>query len=97
MRIEVHDAAELEFAEAVTWYDGQSSVAGDQFLEEFQRAIQRIAAFPNAWPKISKNTRRCRLNRFPYGVVYQTRKNSIVIVAVMHLHRRPDYWRDRLE
>jgi hypothetical protein len=31
----------------------------------------------------------------PYGLVYQVRSDKILILAVMHLSRRPDYWRDR--
>jgi hypothetical protein len=41
--------------------------------------------------------RQHRLNRFPYGIVYQVREDEIAILAVAHLHRRPRYWRDRIE
>jgi toxin ParE1/3/4 len=40
--------------------------------------------------------RRVLANRFPYGIPYAPRPNTIYILAVMHLKRRPDYWRDRL-
>ncbi len=33
--------------------------------------------------------RQHRLNRFPYGIVYQVREDKIAILAVAHLHRRP--------
>jgi hypothetical protein len=45
---------------------------------------------------LSANVWRCRVNRFPYGLVYEVSGEEIVIVAVMHLHRRPGYWRDRV-
>jgi toxin ParE2 len=40
--------------------------------------------------------RRCRLGRFPYGLIYTLDNGDILVLAVAHLHRRPDYWRDRL-
>jgi mRNA-degrading endonuclease RelE of RelBE toxin-antitoxin system len=41
--------------------------------------------------------RRCRLRRFPYGLIYAIDEGDILIVAVAHTHRRPDYWRDRMK
>jgi hypothetical protein len=32
----------------------------------------------------------------PYAVIYREDADEIVVLAVMHLHRRPDYWTDRL-
>ena len=40
--------------------------------------------------------RRRMLNRFPYGLLYAVEADRIIVVAVMHLHRRPGYWKDRL-
>ena len=36
------------------------------------------------------------MRRFPYGLIYHVRDEMLLIVAVMHLHRHPDVWRDRL-
>jgi hypothetical protein len=95
MRIEFLRAAEVELTDAVQWYDSQRTGLGDEFLAEIQRAVRRIEAFPNAWPRISRRSRRCRLNRFPYGLIYQNRKETILVIAVMHLHRKPRYWHTR--
>ena len=97
MKVEILPAAERELEEAVRWYDSKGPVLGDRFLDEYQRAVRRIVAFPRAWAKISKRSRRCRMNKFPYGVIYQIRQDSAMIIAVAHLHRRPRYWRDREE
>ena len=41
--------------------------------------------------------RRCLVHRFPYGVIYSVDEQSseVLILAVMHLHRQPDYWSGR--
>ncbi len=33
------------------------------------------------------------MRRFPYGLIYRIQSDRVVIVAVMHLKRRPFYWR----
>jgi len=96
MTVQFLDEARAEIREAIAHYDEQRPGLGDEFLIEVQRAAGRIASFPNAWPMLSRATRRCRASRFPYGLVYQVRADHILIVAVMHLHRRAGYWRDRV-
>jgi hypothetical protein len=44
---------------------------------------------------MSKNTRRCLVNRFPFGVIYQVKSSFVSIIAVADLRRRPDYWIER--
>jgi plasmid stabilization system protein ParE len=90
------EPARDELNEATAYYEAQRVGLGEQFAQEVQNAIQRILDYPEAWARLSKNARCCRINRFPYGVVYTTRGEDILIVAVMHLHRKPGYWKDRL-
>lgn len=89
-------SAEIEFVEAISFYNKQSEGLGYEFAAEVKRTIGRIANYPEAWTPLSKRTRRCRTNRFPYGIVYQIREDTILIVGVMHLHRHPENWRSRL-
>ena len=64
--------------------------------DETNATIERITRLPEAWRPLSKNTRRCRTHRFPYGVIYQLKSDEILIVAIAHLHRDPGYWADHL-
>jgi len=94
--VRVLEVAQLELDEAVSYYNGQAPGLGDAFLIETIAAIERIRRFPGAWHPLGEQVRRCQLRRFPYGLIYSAEKDGILIVAVGHLHRRPDYWRDRL-
>ncbi len=87
--------AEAEYRDAIDYYNAEVLGLGDDFREEVAAALQRISDFPDAWQKLSARTRRCRLNRFPYGLVYQQRPEGILVVAVMHLKREPGYWSKR--
>ena len=83
--------------DAIDYYNECQDELGLKFAEEVYKAIQLILQFPHAWSSFSKNTRRCILNRFPYGLVYQEAKNKILIVAVMQLNKEPLYWHKRVK
>lgn len=95
VRVEVLPAADREMEESGRWYEQQEPGVGDEFLQEVERTIARIAESPETWPFIVGSARRCPVHRFPYGVVYTYRQCTVRIEAVMHLHRRPGYWRHR--
>lgn len=89
--------AEAELLDAVAYYNLQGEGLGYEFAAEVKRTIERIIQYPEAWFQLSKRTLRCRTNRFPYGVIYQVKNETLLIVAVMHLSRNPQAWKDRVK
>lgn len=96
MTLVYHPAAADELIQAGNYYEAQRRGLGRRFDSEFARALEKIVEAPARWPIQTRDVRRYRLHRFPYGVFYRIRQDTIEIVAVMHLSRRPDYWTDRL-
>ena len=96
MQIRFLEIAQIELDEAIQFYNKEDSRLGDLFLTEILKSLERIAKFPQSWHPCSKRTRRCRTRRFPYGIIYQIRKEEILVVAIANLHRKPDYWRERI-
>lgn len=96
MNLSLLPAAQVELDEAVQWYEVQSAGLGERFLVEVVHAFALIRQFPTAWHPLSASTRRCRLKRFPYGVIYAIEDNNILVIAVAHLHRKPEYWSERV-
>lgn len=96
MRIRFLEIAEIELDQAIEYYNYESPGLGDAFLTEVLKALDRIGEFPEAWHPLSARTRRCQMRRFPYGIIYQIRQDEILIVATANLHRRPDYWVNRI-
>jgi hypothetical protein len=90
-----HPSAETEINQAVDYYNQCQSGLGREFAKEIHAVIKNILSYPDAWAPLSLNTRRCLTKRFPYGVIYQKTQQEVIIIAVMHLNRAPDYWRDR--
>ena len=97
MKVDFLQTAADEFAEAIAYYTLQSEGLGLEFAVEVKRGLSRILQYPAAWTPLSKRTRRCRLNRFPYALLYQIRPDLILVVAIQNLHKHPDSWKSRLK
>lgn len=90
-------AARRELNDAVSYYNEQCAGLGFEFAAEVRHTIERINRFPASWTKLSSQTHRCLTHRFPYAVIYHCAGNELFIVAVMHLKRHPDSWRNNLD
>jgi len=96
MTFEMLPVASAELEEAVDYYNEQLPGLGFELAAEFARTLERIEDLPAGWAPFSQNARRCRLARFPYGVIYVLDAEHVLIVGFMHLARDPERWQDRL-
>lgn len=96
MKVTFLALAQQELDSAVAWYNEQATGVGEEFLDELDRAVRRAAIFPMSCPEIGPGIRRCLLARFPYGLIYGADGETIIVIAVAHLHREPRYWMDRI-
>ncbi len=90
-----HPAAEAEMAQAAAWYESQQPDLGKRFLAEIQDAVNRILLHPELYALVENDVRLCRVRTFPFGLLFRIRPDFIAIMAVMHLHRDPNYWKTR--
>ena len=93
--IRFHPKAESEMLEVATWYETQQADVGKRFLASIQDAINRIDLNPELYAIIHLDVRRCLAKTFPFGVLFRITPDIVEVVAVMHLHRDPDYWKTR--
>ena len=91
-----HPAAEAEMNKAAGWYEAQQVNLGKRFLASIQDVINRVKLQPNIFPIVEDDVRRCLTTTFPFGVLFRDKCDRIEIVAVMHLHREPNYWKSRI-
>lgn len=96
MKIRFLSVARRELDDAFIWYESQSAGLGYEFLDELDRIVRRIKAYPDSCAELIPGLRRALLSRFPYGLIYGQGPDAIIVVAVAHLHREPRYWMDRL-
>jgi plasmid stabilization system protein ParE len=97
MKLKLLIAARADVAGAIAFYNAQEPGLGAEFAAEVRKTIERILQFPNAWTSVSRRVRRCQVNRFPYGVFYSLKNDTVVVIAVLHSHREPRTWQTRVE
>ncbi|MBI5526640.1 MAG: type II toxin-antitoxin system RelE/ParE family toxin [Deltaproteobacteria bacterium] len=93
--VRFHSEAEAEMNAAAAYYENEQNDLGKRFLASVQEAISKIQINPLLYPVVDLGVRRCLTRTFPFGVLYRDHPGLIEIVAVMHLHREPGYWKSR--
>ncbi|MFT3777077.1 MAG: type II toxin-antitoxin system RelE/ParE family toxin [Ottowia sp.] len=88
--------AREEFLHEVRYFSAVSARLGEQFDKAVQKAETRAAAHPEMGSPYRRGTRRVLTGKFKFSLVYLTRPDEIVIVAMAAFGRRPGYWRHRL-
>jgi plasmid stabilization system protein ParE len=88
--------AEEEMTEAAVFYERASSGLGEDFLDDVQRVITQLREHPSMGQPLTAGLHRLLLRRFPFSVIYAVESDAIVVIAVAHQRRRPDYWKERL-
>lgn len=96
MTHEFRPQAQQELLDATRWY---LSDAGPAVAEEFEWAVQRALRLLAFMPRLGRpsypGVRTWHLKGFPYTLVYRVSGETIVVIAMAHQSRAPDYWRGR--
>jgi hypothetical protein len=64
-------------------------------MQAIEMAIRRAMDDPLRYRIFEQDVRRVLVKVFPYAVLFTVEEDSILVVAVMHCHREPGYWRNR--
>jgi hypothetical protein len=96
MNYEFLEEARDEFWEAALYYESREPGLGVRLREEVAHVIEHILADPFLWRERPGAYRRVNCPVFPYYVAYIVRGDKVVVAAVGHGHRKPDYWKERI-
>jgi plasmid stabilization system protein ParE len=89
--------AQLEYYEAIERYARIDGKLGERFIAGVEAALELMSKTPERFRRFDGDMRKVRVEDFPYAVIYRIAGHELRIIAVMHLHRRPGYWRDRIK
>ena len=97
MKYEFHPEALEEYRQAALWYAQREPEIALRFIASVEDAISRVLDAPTRWRVIDEDVRRCLIRVFPYAVLYTIEADFLLIVAIMHCSREPNYWKLRVE
>ena len=88
--------AREEYLKAVTYYSKIGCGLDVRFTTEIDSVVALISDKPFRFAKRMGKLRRANCKIFPFYVAYYIDEDCIVIVAVGHASRRPNYWKKRI-
>jgi len=89
--------AETDLEVALNWYASRKEGLDQDFVEEIEKAIQRIQENPRQFTVIRKQIRMSIVKRFPYGIYFYITDDIINVFAVFHFSRNPKVLHKRLK
>ena len=96
MNIRFLSLADQEVDDAVSWYEEKEEGLSRDFLDELDRIVRLVKAYPLMATQIEPELRRFLFTRFPYSLIYGIDQETIVVIAVAHQQQEPRYWADRI-
>ncbi len=90
-----HPEALAEAGEAVLHYNAISPDLARSFADRIDSTVARICDAPESFREFRPGIRQATVPRFPFAILYAIEPSGILIVAVRHLSRDPDYWSHR--
>ena len=96
-----HALARADLYGAWAWYEDQQSGLGDRFAAAVDAAVRRAARSPKSGSPAVRDEadevieRRLATPGFPYAIPYRVIEGTLLVMAVAHQHRRPDFGADR--
>ncbi|HAC14682.1 MAG TPA: plasmid stabilization protein [Bacteroidetes bacterium] len=97
MKLVLHSKASHELEDITEWYENKEPGLGADFILDFEISLQTIKRHPESGTPLTPNERRFSLSKFPYGIIYSLDIDGIIVFAIMHIKRKPDYWSSRKE
>lgn len=91
-----HPEALAEYEGAAIYSAEKQSGLELRFIANVEATIQRIVERPKGYAALGQDVRRCLTHVFPYAVLYTVEPDFVLVVAVMHCHQKPGYWRHRV-
>lgn len=94
--IRLNPAAQLDYIQAVLWYEAQAPGIENLFRAHLRKSFERIVMFPHAGSVVREEYRSCRVLKYPYQVIYSVETDCIRVWAIFHTSRDPQILEDRL-
>ena len=96
MNIRFLASAQAELLAVITYYAEITPELGARFEQAAAKAVRAAATHPERGAPRSSNTRRWMVEGFPFGVIYREGGSEILVIAVAHQRKKPEFWARRI-
>ena len=96
MKLRFLAEARFEFEDAVDYYEEKEPGLGGRFNQEIRAICSMVLTHPLLWRERPDGFRRVNCPVFPFYIAYFIRGDTILIAAIAHESRHPDYWKERM-
>lgn len=90
-----HPEAAEELYAAVRQYSAIEPALAVDFESKVEECLVLALSYPSMWREVQRGIRRALIRRFPFGIIYAYDDDVFYVLAVMHLHAKPGYWKRR--
>lgn len=97
LRLRLHPAAQFEGLGAHSKIGADDYQQGELFVDALEATFAKIKQSPLIYPCFDGEFRRIKVGKFTYSVIFRIRPGELQVIAIMHQHRKPGYWKDRAD
>jgi hypothetical protein len=89
-KLVIDPAAQTEIYDAIDWYESQQLGLGEEFYNYLQGYFETLKnRNVNFSIKRKPVYRELPLKRFPYVIIYEKIKNTVIVYSVFNTHQHP--------
>ena len=88
-KIEIKEEAKADIADAMKWYAAKAENFDHRFLAAVETVVLKIQRNPFAFKRIYKKLRQTGVKSFPYVILYENERSTIVIYSVFNTWQHP--------
>lgn len=86
--LEVKEHAMKQIRDAFLYYESLALGLGEKILQSWENTANQVEINPLGFQKKYKNFRQALLKNFPYVIMYEIDKSSIIVYSVIHTSRK---------
>jgi plasmid stabilization system protein ParE len=96
MNVELLPEVQSDIRGAVAYYRTHTSGLASSFMNNVAQSLLQLEAFPESGAGVARTSdkiiRRLLVKNFPYGIFYYTNEETVFVLSVAHVHRKPRDW-----
>lgn len=95
LALQIRVLAKNDIQEIVDYYDRLAPKITDKFLDDLYADLELLQGNPNLFQLKYCETRVRYMKKFPFGVHYMVKEDTVIVLAVLHTSRNPKIWEER--